>query len=158
GDTGDPRGDTGVPRCLLCPDALRSMSPRRVPPGVGGWRSGRRCRRQVRAAAGAGAVGSAVTSAVTRGWRLGVSWGRGPKGAGLGAGGAGSRSRLAQEGLRWMRQDQSALTWLQVTCVFYWTWLDPLSARPSPHFLRAVRSLPARFTPATAAEFEPVLT
>ncbi|XP_041320189.1 perforin-1, partial [Pyrgilauda ruficollis] len=38
------------------------------------------------------------------------------------------------------------------------TWLDPTSARPSPSFLRAVRSLPPRFTPATAAAYAELLS
>ncbi|XP_074414310.1 LOW QUALITY PROTEIN: perforin-1-like [Zonotrichia albicollis] len=126
--------------CTRCP-------PRRVPSAIGGWRSGRRCRRQSRVAAGASAVGTAVTSSVTKGWSFGVSWGRG---RGLGVLGEGSQSRVAQEGLRWQRQDRSALSWQELVCTFYWTWLEPSAARPSPSFLRAVRSLPPHFTPATA--------
>ncbi|XP_059693603.1 collagen alpha-1(II) chain-like isoform X2 [Haemorhous mexicanus] len=158
GGPGGPGGDRavpkGVPRCVLCPDALRPGSPRRVPAHLGGWSSGRRCHRQSRVAVGAGAVGAAVTSSVTRGWSFGLGWGRGQ----AGVVGAGSQSRVAQEGLRWQRQDRSALTWQEITCVFYWTWLDPTSARPSPSFLRAVRALPPRFSPATAAAYAELLS
>ncbi|NWT63280.1 PERF protein, partial [Erythrocercus mccallii] len=82
---------------------------------------------------------------------LGTARGRG------GVTAAGSQSRVAREGLRWQRQDRSALTWLQVSCAFYWTWLNPLTARPSPSFLRAVRSLPPRFGRSSAAEYAALL-
>ncbi|XP_064331496.1 perforin-1 [Phalacrocorax carbo] len=142
-------------RCVLCPDPLAGGGLRRLPAGVGGWRAGRRCRQGTRVAAGGGALGAVVagTEQVAQGWRLGLGAAVRRRGA-LAL--AGSHSRVADFGLQRQREDRYAFASLQMHCVHYWSWVSP-DARPSPHFLRAVRALPPRFTPATAADYEELL-
>ncbi|NXL12562.1 PERF protein, partial [Mesembrinibis cayennensis] len=100
-------------------------------------------------AAGSRAVGTVVagTQEVARGWWVGLGAIVKP-GATLAV--AGSHSRVAEFGLQRQREDRYAFASLQMRCVHYCT-------RPSPHFLRAVRALPPRFTPATADDYGELL-
>ncbi|XP_075346780.1 perforin-1 [Mycteria americana] len=150
-----PAGPAG--RCLLCPDPLAGGRPRRLPAGVAGWRAGRRCRQSVRVAAGSRAVGTVVagTEKVAQGWRVGLG-AVVPPGVQGTLTVAGSHSRVAEFGLQRQREDRYAFASLEMHCVHYWTWVSP-HARPSPHFLRAVRALPPHFTPDTAADYGELL-
>ncbi|XP_074023695.1 perforin-1-like [Numenius arquata] len=150
-----PRGGPAA-TCTLCRDLLAGDRPRRLPPGVGGWRSGRRCRQRSRVATGNRAVATVVagTQEVARGWRVGLAVAPGPAGVAVTV--AGSRSRVARFGLQRQQEDRYDFSSLEMSCVFYWTQVSP-AARPSPHFLRAVRALPPKFTPATAADYEELL-
>ncbi|KAM6032680.1 perforin-1 [Theristicus caerulescens] len=141
--------------CVLCPNPLDGGRPRRLPAGVGAWRAGRQCRQGMRVAAGSRAVGTVVAGAqeVARGWWVGLGAVVKPGGA-LAV--AGSHSRVAEFGLQRQREDRYAFASLQMRCVHYWTSVAP-STRPSPHFLRAVRALPPRFTPATADDYGELL-
>ncbi|XP_074787072.1 perforin-1-like [Athene noctua] len=150
-----PAGSPSRGRCVLCPDALAGGRPRRLPRGAGGWRAGRRCRQGRRVAAGRGALGTVAAGAagVARGWRAGLA----APGAAAGTVAlAGSRSRAAEFGLRRRRRDRYAFASLELRCRLYRTWVSP-DARPSPHFLRAVRALPPRFNASTAADYGELL-
>ncbi|XP_075583585.1 LOW QUALITY PROTEIN: perforin-1 [Pelecanus crispus] len=142
--------------CLLCPDPLAGGRPRRLPAGVGRWHAGRQCRQWARVAEGGHAVGTAVAGAeeVARHWRVGL--GKVGPGPGAAVAVAGSHSRVADFGLQRQQEDRYAFAVLQMHCVHYWTSVSP-TARPSPHFLRAVRALPPHFTPATADDYRELL-
>ncbi|NXX46934.1 PERF protein, partial [Tricholaema leucomelas] len=140
--------------CLLCRDSLAGGVLRRLPPGVGGWRSGRRCQQGASLARGAAELGRVVAEGqeVALGWHLGLAVRGGAGAVAL----AGSHSRVAEFGLQRHREDRSALASLRLRCEHYWSWLSP-QARPSPALLRALRSLPTAFTPGTADAFAELL-
>ncbi|XP_072705204.1 perforin-1 [Ciconia boyciana] len=151
-----PTGPAG--HCLLCPDPLAGGRPRRLPAGVAGWRAGRQCRQGARVAAGGRAVGTVVagTEKVAQGWQVGLG-AVAPPGVQATLTVAGSHSRVAEFGLQRQREDRYAFASLEMHCVHYWWDLGLPHARPSPHFLRAVRALPPHFTPDTAADYGELL-
>ncbi|NXL69049.1 PERF protein, partial [Chordeiles acutipennis] len=154
-------GDLSTAReatCVLCPDLLAGGQPRRLPPGVAGWRSGRRCHQGTRVATGGQAVGTMVAGVekVAKGWRVGLAGVVAPP---QGQGRlvvAGSHSRVAEFGLQRQREDRYGFASLELRCVLYWSRLSP-HLHPSPHFLRALRSLPPKFTSATAPDYAQLL-
>ncbi|NXS62582.1 PERF protein, partial [Brachypteracias leptosomus] len=148
--------------CLLCRDLLGGGRLRRSPSGAGAWASGRRCHQSSRVAQGTRALGTLVGEGqeVAKGWRVGLEGGVVPGGVSPGASGvvavAGSHSRAAEFALQRRREDRSSFVSIGLRCLHYWTRISP-TARVSPHFLRAVRSLPPTFTPSTSPDYGELL-
>ncbi|NWX06612.1 PERF protein, partial [Caloenas nicobarica] len=158
-DVDDAADDVaGDVTCVLCPNPLAGGRRFRLPRGVGGWRAGRRCQQGALLLAGQGALGAVAggREEVAAGWRLGLGAEVAPGGAGGAVTMAGSRSRAAEFGRSRWREDAVAFVRTGLRCTHYWTSISP-RARPSPHFLRSLRSLPPNFTAATAADYAALL-
>ncbi|XP_064897276.1 perforin-1 [Columba livia] len=147
-DVDDDDDITDDVTCVLCPNPLVGGRRFRLPRGVGGWRAGRRCQQGTLVLRGAGALAGVAggRAGVAVGWRVGLEGARGSVGV------AGSRSRAAEFALGRWREDAVAFVRMRAQCTLYWTSVSP-RARPSPHFLHALRSLPPNFTAATAADY-----
>uniref|UniRef100_A0A8C3BLP9 Perforin 1 n=1 Tax=Cairina moschata TaxID=8855 RepID=A0A8C3BLP9_CAIMO len=155
----DILGPPGTPKgpCVICRDPLQGGRPLRLPPGVAKWRVGNKLKWRTTVAEGTSAVGTMVAKAeeVARQWRvgLGVALKPGVRGA---VAVAGSHSRVAEFGMQRQREDRYGFASTEIHCVRYWI-SATTPPQPSPHFLRAVRALPPRFTPDTAADYGELL-
>ncbi|XP_061876198.1 perforin-1, partial [Colius striatus] len=153
-----PSSITPQTTCTLCLNPLSpGQPPKLLPHGVGSWRVGRRCRQGQSAASGSRALGVVVAGGeeTAKGWRVGFGGSLGKVSGGLAL--AGSHSRAAEFGLEKQREDRYSFAALSVACVHYWSSLSRL-ARPSPHFLQALRTLLRHFGPDTAPDYQELLS
>ncbi|XP_035428488.1 LOW QUALITY PROTEIN: perforin-1 [Cygnus atratus] len=153
--SGPPRTPKGP--CVICRDPLHGGRPLRLPAGAGKWRAGRKCKARTTVAEGTSAVGTMAAKAeeVAQGWRVGLGLAVKP-GVGGAVAVAGSHSRVAEFGMQRQREDRYGFASTEVHCVHYWISAST-PPHPSPHFLRAVKALPPRFTPDTAADYSELL-